>query len=145
MPLARTPAAPRDVLVSVQAGGRADEIVATATIVRVGEAAVLRAVAVRDGLRGNGLGTLVTAAATRHALEGGATRVFAFTETAEPFFRSLAFDRVERSDLPPDVADSEHATGACATATALVFDPAPRGERPAPQLERSGRGGGPPP
>ena len=132
LPVQQTPAA-GDSLVGVRASGSTGDIVVTATTFRIGENAVLRAVAVRTDLRGSGLGTLMTAAAARRALENGAARVFAFTETAERFFTGLGFRPVERSELPPDVAGSEHATGACATATALVFDPA--GTRPTPPAE----------
>ena len=98
------------------------DLVGTATVVYLGDAAILRAVAVRDALRGAGVGTLVVAAAARAASAHGARLLVAFTETAEPFFVHLGFRKVGRHALPEDVRASEQATGECSTATPLAFD-----------------------
>jgi glycerol-1-phosphatase len=121
-----------DVVVGLQ-GGRAaaESVVATASLFRAGEAAVIRSVVVAEEGRGKGVGTLVVGAVLRRAREGGAATAYAFTETAAGFFASMGFHAVGRSDLPPEVRDSEHATGASASADALAFDlqPPPAGTR----------------
>jgi glycerol-1-phosphatase len=80
-------------------------LLATATAEVRGEDAYLRAVATREDVRGRELGTLVVAAAVVDARRRGAARCFLLTETAEPFFRRLGFERVERRDLSPWALD----------------------------------------
>ena len=78
----------------------ADEPLATATIDVRGEDAYLRAVAVREDLRGRRLGQLVVAAAVRDARARGARRTWLLTETAERFFAALGFEALDRADVP---------------------------------------------
>jgi len=73
---------------------------ATAAAVVRGSDALLRSVAVREGHRGSGLGTLVVAAAVGRARRRGARRCWLLTETAEPFFARLGFVRTVRRSLP---------------------------------------------
>ena len=76
------------------------EPLATATLeVREGEA-YLRAVAVREDLRGLHLGQLVVAAAVRDARARDAHRVWLLTETAEAFFAGLGFEPCDRGEVP---------------------------------------------
>lgn len=98
-----------------------DDVVATATVFRTGHAAVLRAVAVREDVRGTGVGTLLVASAVRTATEGGNVTVFAFTETAERFLSSLGFRAIERDSVPEPIRRSPHATGECSAAVAMAF------------------------
>lgn len=91
---------------------------ATATIETHDRDAYLRAVATRSELRGQGLGTLVVAAAVLEAAEAGAARVWLLTETTEPFFRDLGFDRVDRALLPSWI-EAGPADGCPATAVAM--------------------------
>jgi glycerol-1-phosphatase len=94
---------------------------ATATIVSKGEDAYVRAVATATRLRGNGLGTLAVAAAVGSARQAGATRVWLLTETAEPFFRELGFEVVDR-DAVPDWIEAGPADGCPAAAVAMRRD-----------------------
>jgi amino-acid N-acetyltransferase len=77
-----------------------DGVVATATAVVRGDDALLRSVAVDEERRGGGLGILVVVAAAHHARGRGAKRVWLLTETAEPFFARLGFERAERRAMP---------------------------------------------
>jgi amino-acid N-acetyltransferase len=46
--------------------------------------------------------------------------VFLLTTTAENFFPSFGFQRIERADLPPELEQSAELTGACpASATVM--------------------------
>lgn len=76
-------------------------LLATATAEVRGEEAYLRAVATRRDVRGRELGSLAVAAAVVDARRRGAARCYLLTETAEPFFGRLGFERVERWDVPP--------------------------------------------
>ena len=101
--------------------GPADALDATACLVPMGEVAILRSVAVRDGARAGGLGTLIVTAAVQRANAGGVSEVALFTETAEPFFARLGFAATTREALPPAVRASPHANGECAaSATPMI-------------------------
>jgi glycerol-1-phosphatase len=76
------------------------ELDATATVHVRGEHAYLRAVATREELRGQGLGTILVAAAVGSARREGVGQVWLLTETAEPFFRGLGFETVPRNSMP---------------------------------------------
>ena len=96
---------------------------ATATLVPFGDLGLLRSVAVREDLRGFGLGMLAVAAAAREARTTGLGRLALFTESAQRFFARLGFTPVARSELPDSLRTSPQATEECAeTAVAMVAD-----------------------
>jgi amino-acid N-acetyltransferase len=89
-------------------------ILATARLEGIGPgdpSGVLRSVAVRQDLRGRGLGLLATASAIRTAGRRGISQVYLFTETAERFFERLGFVALPRHELPPTVREGPHAEG----------------------------------
>lgn len=89
---------------------------ASAAVAVRGEDAYLHSVVVRAGLRGNGLGTLVTAAAARRAAVLGARTAFLVTEDAAGFFARLGFEPVDRGSLPSWAAERSRGCSAAATA-----------------------------
>jgi amino-acid N-acetyltransferase len=97
--------------------GEAD---ATATLQDVEGCGLLRSVAVRPELRGAGLGMLAVAAALQSGRDRGLSRVCLFTETAEPFFRRLGFDAVDRDRLPASVWTSPQGEE-CPSAVAMTI------------------------
>jgi glycerol 3-phosphatase-2 len=108
--------------VASPAGGAQSRIDATCCLVEFEGAALLRSVAVRDGLRRKGLGLLAVAESIQRARSAGLSQVALFTETAEPFFSRLGFRRVERSELPDGIRTSTHAQEECAeSAMAMVL------------------------
>ncbi len=95
-------------------------LTATACVEDFGSTGLLRSVAVRDDLRGQGLGLLVVAAALHEAGRRGLQDAALFTESAVPFFERLGFRRIERSELPTSVQESAQAADECsATAAAM--------------------------
>jgi HAD superfamily hydrolase (TIGR01450 family) len=94
------------------------ELDATATVHVRGEHAYLRAVATREALRGQGVGTILVGAAVRSARRGGAEHVWLLTETAEPFFRLLGFETVARDSMP-DWIEAGPGEGCPQTAVAM--------------------------
>jgi N-acetylglutamate synthase-like GNAT family acetyltransferase len=76
------------------------DLLATATAEVEEEDAYLRGVATREDLRSRGLGTLAVAASVGDARRRGARSCFLLTESAEPFFSRLGFERVRRDDVP---------------------------------------------
>jgi N-acetylglutamate synthase-like GNAT family acetyltransferase len=87
----------------------------------VAGAAVVRSLAIRPDVRRHGLGVLTVARAAGRARAIGATSLWAFTETAEPFFTSLGFVRVAPSDVPAAIASSPAGAAECAATAAAMF------------------------
>jgi N-acetylglutamate synthase-like GNAT family acetyltransferase len=96
-----------------------DGLTATACLEPNDEAGILWSVAVREGLRGTGLGALVVAEAIRVARAEGVSTVWLFTETAERFFQGLGFRRAHRNSLPDPIVASMEAAGCAASAVAM--------------------------
>ncbi len=96
---------------------------ATACVEDFGTTGLLRSVAVRQDLRGQGLGLLIVAAALQDARRRGIHQVALFTESAGPFFERLGFRPVERTELPALIQESAQAAGECpASAAAMSLD-----------------------
>ena len=84
--------------------------------------AILRSVAVRSAVRGEGLGILAVASAIRLARRHRASTVSLFTTSAAPFFERLGFRPVDRRELPASVRESRHAAEECAeSATPMLL------------------------
>ncbi|HMQ35080.1 MAG TPA: GNAT family N-acetyltransferase, partial [Chloroflexaceae bacterium] len=73
-------------------------VVGSAALELYGEAALLRSVAVAEGLRGQGLGRELTTAALELARARGVRRVYLLTTTAEGYFPSFGFAPVSRAE-----------------------------------------------
>jgi glycerol 3-phosphatase-2 len=108
----------------------AGSILATATVTDVGGHRYLRSVAVREQLRGQGLGLLAAAAALRRvprAADGSAGPedragpTYLFTATAAPFFQRLGFRPVHGQDLPEAIVAVGRDQGCDAGSTAMVL------------------------
>ena len=100
-------------------------VAATACLVDLEGAAVLRSVAVRDDLRGQGLGTLAVAAALRRpdrSRGGPPPPVHLTTETAPAFFSRLGFRAVAAGDVPTSVRALADEQGCTTAATFMVLD-----------------------
>jgi N-acetylglutamate synthase-like GNAT family acetyltransferase len=98
-------------------------LAATACIEHAGGFGILRSVAVRQDLRGLGLGMLAVAWAVRAGRSAGLSRFSLFTETAAGFFAGLGFRAMDRPNLPEAVRASSQAVEECAaSATAMVLD-----------------------
>ncbi len=87
---------------------------------RHGPVALLRSVAVRGPARGRGLGRALVERALADAAAAGAREAWLLTETAEPFFAGLGWQRTERAAAPADVAASVEFAHACPT-TAIAM------------------------
>lgn len=80
--------------------------VATAAWDPVGDGvAILRSVAVAEGVRGRGVGTAVAAAAVRAAAAAGHRTVWLATAGAEDFFARCGFRAVRDDEVPDAIAD----------------------------------------
>lgn len=83
-------------------------------------AALLRSVAVAPQRQGAGIGTSLVQAAEALARRAGADEMILLTETAEPWFQALGYERIDRATVAADVAASvEFATACSETAVAM--------------------------
>jgi HAD superfamily hydrolase (TIGR01457 family) len=80
------------------------DVEATASASVRDDQAYVHSVAVTEDARGDGLGTLVTAAAIRWAAGEGARTAYLLTATAVPFFERLGFEKFDRQDVPGWIA-----------------------------------------
>ena len=99
---------------------RGNEVVGCAAIELFDGAGLLRSVAVRDDLRGQGLGQGLVLAAEDLARQAGVTELLLLTETAESWFARLGYEVIDRALVPAGVAGSVEFSTACAdTAVAM--------------------------
>ena len=97
-----------------------DRLVGCAAIETFDGAALLRSVAVAPQRQGSGIGTSLVHAAEALARQAGADEMILLTETAEPWFQALGYERIDRATVAADVAASvEFATACSETAVAM--------------------------
>lgn len=91
-----------------------------------GAAGLLRSLAVRDGLRGRGLGTALLRAAESLARARSLAPLVLLTQTAEPYFARHGYRVIERGAAPEAVRRSAEFRSICpASATCMAKDPGP--------------------
>ena len=74
---------------------------------------LLRSVVVLLERRRKGNGRAVVEAIGREAVALGVNRLWLLTTSAASFFERIGFERVERSEAPPDIRASEQFAGLC--------------------------------
>lgn len=94
--------------------------VATAAWEPLDGVALLRSVAVAEGLRGAGAGTLVVAATLRAAIGSGLHEIYLATEEAEGFFASCGFRTVDRDDVPEAVLEHPQVARECSLSAPVM-------------------------
>ena len=83
--------------------------------------ALLRSVAVRDDWRKHGLGHELVKRIVSDAESRGIRALYLLTLTAEHYFPRFGFERVNRADVPQDIAATEEFRSACpASAVAMT-------------------------
>jgi amino-acid N-acetyltransferase len=92
-------------------------------------AGLLRSVAVREHLRGHGIGRAVVGAAEDLARESGAANLYLLTESAEGWFGRLGYRRIGRDEVPADVRRSVEFTVACSDSAVAMVKPLGTPER----------------
>lgn len=88
--------------------------------------ALLRSVAVRPEWRSKGVGRAVVTRAIAEAESRGLRALYLLTTTAEHYFPSFGFARIDREAVPEDVRKTEEFTSAC-PASATVMSRSLRG------------------
>ena len=86
---------------------------------------LLRSAAVADKWRGHGVGRRLVERAIADAEAKGFGALYLLTTTAEHYFPSFGFEKVDRDAVPPEIKATEEFTSACpasATVMALRLD-----------------------
>jgi amino-acid N-acetyltransferase len=110
----------RDHLSTTLVARRAGHVVGSAALEVYPDGALLRSVAVESGLRGHGIGRMLTEAAIRLAAEQQAPAMYLLTTTAEGYFPKYGFERIDPAEVPSTVRASVEFTSACPS-TAVVM------------------------
>lgn len=112
-------ARPNDFFVA-ETNDNARQLVAVAGMELCCDDALLRSVAVQPEWRKHGLGRELVQRIVRHAEQRGIGALYLLTMTAEHYFPRFGFERVERSTVPPEIAETLEFKSACpATAVAM--------------------------
>jgi N-acetylglutamate synthase-like GNAT family acetyltransferase len=82
---------------------------------------LLRSIVVLPQFRGTGTGCRVVNALIEIAREKGARKAYLLTTSAMGFFESLGFNRIERSEAPSSILNSEQAKTVCPSSAALFI------------------------
>jgi len=101
--------------------GAAPAIVAVGGLEVCCHTAVLRSVAVDAAWRGLGVGRELVRQLVCDAESRGIRALYLLTMTAEHYFPRFGFERVDRSSIPPEIAETVEFKAACpATAVAMM-------------------------
>lgn len=105
-------------------------LLATAALEIYDDNALLRSVAVEQGMRGTGLGHSITRAAIDRARQKGVKHLFLLTETAPDFFRRFGFVGVDRTAVPAAIRSTVEFASACPASAAVMVLVLENHERP---------------
>jgi len=98
----------------------AKQLVAVAGVEVCRDDALLRSVAVQPDWRKHGVGRELVRRIVSHAEERGISALYLLTTTAEHYFPRFGFERIERSTVPREIAETLEFKSACpATAVAM--------------------------
>jgi len=95
-------------------------VVAYAALEGSGGAVLLRSVVVAPEHRGKGVGEALVHAVVSEAAAQGVRELWLLTETAEPFFSRLGFERVDRAHAPENIAATSEFTTLCPVSAACM-------------------------
>ena len=96
------------------------EVVGSVAIEKHGPYALLRSAAVSEVLRGRGIGRRLVGQAIRESESQRIRAIYLLTTTAENYFPSFGFEKVERASVPSELENSPELQGACpASATVM--------------------------
>jgi amino-acid N-acetyltransferase len=90
-----------------------DQLVGSAGIENLGDCALLRSVAVAETHQKMGLGRQLQDHALAYARAHGLVTVCLITTSAEKYFERLGFQRIERTETPASIAQTEQFTALC--------------------------------
>jgi amino-acid N-acetyltransferase len=100
----------RPEFVVIEDGG---ELIGTGAVQILGEAALVRSVAIARDRQKSGLGSSLLSELERHASAAGIRELVLLTQTAEPFFTRHGYSRVERNSVPQAIQTTAEFRSLC--------------------------------
>lgn len=85
-----------------------------------GDVALLRSLAVEESTRGKGCGKHLVQEVERYAGRSGVRRLYLLTTTAERFFASLGYARVDRDSVPGAIRGTTEFSTLCPDTAAVM-------------------------
>jgi len=85
-----------------------------------GDVALLRSLAVKEDTRGKGCGRRLVRQVEQYAGHNGVKRLYLLTTTAETFFESLGYSKVERDSVPEPIRATTEFSALCSTTAAVM-------------------------
>jgi len=95
-------------------------LIGVAGLQRFGKVALVRSLAVTEQSRGSGVGGKLVRELERVAEALGVADLVLLTETAETFFASRGYERVERTGLPPAILATAEFRSLCPASAACM-------------------------
>jgi N-acetylglutamate synthase-like GNAT family acetyltransferase len=97
-----------------------DKLIGVIGMELYGKNALLRSAAVSSERQGQGIGRALVGEMLSKARSRGVADIFLLTTTAEKYFESFGFTKIERAEVPDELGASEELRGACPdTATVM--------------------------
>lgn len=90
-----------------------NDLIAAGGLEPAANVALLRSVVVHEQYRSRGLGKSIIEYLIRLADFEGRESVYLLTETAADYFENLGFERIDRIDVPPAIADTRQFASLC--------------------------------
>ncbi len=87
----------------------------------MGEAGLLRSVAVDEAHRGLGLGKALVEAMEAHAQEAGVRELYLLTTTAEDFFAGLGYRKISREEAAAAIAGTTQFSELCPASSCFML------------------------
>jgi amino-acid N-acetyltransferase len=110
----------REALADFVVAEHGDEIVGVAGLESCCNDALLRSVAVAPAWRSHGLGRALVTRVISDAEARGIRALYLLTNTAEHYFPSFGFHRVNRDDVPASVRETAEFSHACPTSATVM-------------------------
>jgi amino-acid N-acetyltransferase len=88
-----------------------------------GADALLRSLVVGESARGNGWGSTLVENAEQYAATKGVRSIYLLTITAEPFFKRLGYERIDRSQAPPMIKETREFASLCPASSVFMMKP----------------------
>jgi amino-acid N-acetyltransferase len=99
------------------------DVIGVAALEMYQDGALMRSVAVAPPVQGKGLGRQLTDAVLRMARDMRASHAYLLTTTAERYFATFGFERIERADVPASVQTSIEFRSACPSSATVMRKP----------------------
>ncbi|MCU0427187.1 MAG: arsenic resistance N-acetyltransferase ArsN2 [Candidatus Kapabacteria bacterium] len=98
-----------------------EEILGVAGVEQIGKfVGLMRSIAVRGDVRGQGIAAKLFAAAENHACSMGLREVYALTTTIADWLTRLGFERLQREDAPDELRQTQEFSGLCPASAVIM-------------------------